>query len=121
MQRKASKQSPARNAEQQRLIEWVGEQDCAACDREGPSEPHHILGETYAEKIELIKTNLGHWALLPLCRVCHQMVDDDLPGFHDKYGYQVFLWDYTVAELYYTATDYLIDPLITAAITSKLK
>lgn len=108
MMRKPNKQSPGRNAEQKRLMDWIHEQPCAACREDSPVEAHHILGETWSVKINLIKENLGHWAILALCNPCHLMLDRDKALFHERYGMQMLLWNTHTYDAYFEQKGVLI-------------
>ncbi len=102
-------------------MDWIHDQDCAACGSDWGIEGQHILGETYAEKVGFAKTNLGHWAVLALCHGCHQLIDDDLKLFHQQWGLQVDLWQTCTNIPYLEQTGYEISPAIAQKIREKQK
>lgn len=81
MQRKATKQSPAANAEQKRFMAWVKEQPCVECGGHSVIVDH-MYGATFRHN----KVRIGNWALLPLCPACDAVKTH---GSHNTYK-QVF-------------------------------
>lgn len=68
---------------------WLKDQPCAVCVVSGPSIVHHAEGATFRHNRVLV----GHWFLLPLCRLCDDVVTQGSRlQFRAKYGPQSALW-----------------------------
>lgn len=78
MQRKATRNTRGPNAAEKRFMAWVKEQDCIACNAEGPSIVDHMYGATFKHN----KVLIGHWALLPYCQQCDSIKTQ---GSHSKH------------------------------------
>lgn len=50
-------------------LDWIRQQDCAACGAVGPSEAHHFIGEFHVGGMGM---KAPDWMAMPLCRTCHQ-------------------------------------------------
>ena len=74
MQGKSNKRK-ARTKAQQDWLEAVVSLGCAECGR--PAQAHHMYGETAQVKIDLVSTNIGHWALNGLCDSHHKAIHKD--------------------------------------------
>lgn len=92
MQRKATKQSRAANADEKRFMQYTKECDCIACGAPGPSECDHVVGSSAKIKVFLISVLIGHWFLLPLCHECHMMKTRSKRSFLKLYGPFYKLW-----------------------------
>ena len=66
MQRKATKNTRGRNAEEKRFQGWLKEHDCVWCGNPGPSIVDHCRGATFKHN----KILAGHWFCLPCCVQC---------------------------------------------------
>jgi len=69
MQRKATKNTRAANAEEKAFQAWIKEQDCCGCGRSGPSIGDHCEGSTFKNN----KVLVGHWFVIPLCVICDKV------------------------------------------------
>ncbi len=90
MQRKATKNTRAANADEKRFIAFVKECDCITCRNPGPSIVDHMYGSTFKQK----KILIGMWALLPYCPVCDEVKTTQGRAAHNR------LFGKTQAELF---------------------
>lgn len=83
MQRKATKNTRAANAEERRLLKKTKEQPCIVCGCPPPSIADHAYGATFRHNKELI----GMVAIMPLCGR-HDSVKTNRKNkvFMQKYG-----------------------------------
>lgn len=94
MQRKATKNTRAANAEEKRFHALTKESDCIVCGSSAPSIVHHCMGATYKHN----KVLIGHWFVLPLCKSCDDVITHgSRRTFKDKFGLQSDYW-YTFVE-----------------------
>ena len=77
MQRKATKNTRAENADEKRFKHWVKNQPCIECGDE-PVIVDHMYGSTMRHN----KVLIGMWALLPLCLECDRV---KTMGSHNAY------------------------------------
>ncbi len=78
MQRKATKNTRAANADEKRFMAWVKEQPCCICHTPVPSIVDHMYGATFKHN----KVLIGMWALLPYCPTCDEV---KTLGSHNKH------------------------------------
>ena len=74
MQRRASKKTRTANAAERRFLAWTKQQDCIACETEGPVIAHHCYGSTARRKVDGVSVIIGMWAVIPLCQRCDDLV-----------------------------------------------
>lgn len=94
MQRKATKQSRAANAIERQHMAWLKDrQICAVCRARGPVICHHMYGSTAKIKVDLVTIQVGHAAVLGLCRDCDDAVTlGSRRAFTDRFGKQNAIW-----------------------------
>ena len=94
MQRKATKQSRAANAEEKAHIKWVKERGiCSACGGTGGVIAHHCEGATFKVRVGFERVQIGHWFVLGLCQPCDNIVTrQSRAAFRDAFGAQSELW-----------------------------
>ena len=89
MQRRATKNTRAANADEKRFQSFTKESSCIVCDNPPPSIVHHCMGATYKHN----KTLIGHWFVLPLCVTCDDVITQgSRRAFKDKFGFQHGFW-----------------------------
>ena len=94
MQRKATKQSPAANANEKAYISWIKERGiCAACGNDGGVIAHHCMGSTFKVHVELERVQIGNWFIIGLCQCCDNIVTrQSRKAFTESFGSQSSLW-----------------------------
>jgi hypothetical protein len=94
MQRKATRQSRAPNADEKAHIAWIKERGiCAACGIGGGVIAHHCEGATFKVRVGFERVQIGHWFVLGLCQPCDNIVTrQSRAAFRDAFGAQSELW-----------------------------
>jgi hypothetical protein len=94
MQRKATRQSRAANAEEKAHITWIKERGiCAACGATGGVIAHHCEGATFKVRVGFERVQIGHWFVLGLCQCCDNIVTrQSRSALRDAFGAQSELW-----------------------------
>ena len=92
MQRKSTKQSPGRNADEKRFHQWVIDRSiCAACRNDRPLIGHHCEGSAFKHNKQLC----GHWFFLGLCLECDNVITKgSRKAFRQRFMPQCDLWDF---------------------------
>ena len=89
MQRKATKNTRAANAQEKKFHSWIKNQPCCVCSNPAPSIMHHCEGATFKHN----KVLVGHWFCIPLCQTCDDVVTHgSRKAFREKFGPQSELW-----------------------------
>ena len=89
MQRKATKNTRAANADEKRFISWVKWQNCCCCGVAGPSIADHAYGSAFKHN----KVYIGSWFVIPLCPLCDSVdTHGSRRAFVDKFGPKSYLW-----------------------------
>ena len=89
MQRKATKNTRAANADEKRFMAWVKWQDCCVCGVSGPSVVDHCYGSAFKHN----KTLIGHFFVIPLCTTCDAVdTQGSRRAFVDKFGPKSEYW-----------------------------
>jgi hypothetical protein len=92
MQRKASKKSRAANAAEKRFMDYTKHSRCICCGN-SPCYVHHCWGSSERKKFEGESVLIGHWAVLPLCANCDEMITKGSARvFETIYAPQIDLW-----------------------------
>ena len=99
MQRKATKNTRAANADEKRFHKWIKEEceTCAACCQPNHRNliVHHCEGSTFRHN----KTLIGHWFVLGLCPSCDDIVTNGSKNkFRELFGSQAGCWDSLIFE-----------------------
>jgi hypothetical protein len=94
MQRKATKQSRAINAEERRHLNWIKARGiCAACGMGGGVIAHHFAGSSAKVCVGLNRVMIGHWAVNGLCQCCDDIVTHgSRKAFREKFGTESSVW-----------------------------
>ena len=93
MRRKATKQSPAANAEEVRFQNWAKHEPCACCGAESGSILDHWQGSSKKLYSGPERVMVGHWLVLPLCVQCDEIkTRGSLRAFNDKFGDWLVMW-----------------------------
>ena len=61
-------------------LDWVREQECAACCIIGQTEAHHLKGDLNASGAGL---KAPDYLAMPLCRVCHAKIHECREGWRE--------------------------------------
>lgn len=89
MQRKATKNTRAANAEEKKFHAITKLSDCIVCGAEKPSIVHHCEGATFKHN----KVLVGHWFVLPLCQGCDDVITyGSRRSFRERFGAQSDFW-----------------------------
>ncbi|EBG5293742.1 DUF968 domain-containing protein [Salmonella enterica subsp. enterica] len=68
----------------QAYTDWVKTQDCCGCGKPG-DDPHHIIGHGFGGT----GTKAGDFHVIPMCRICHRELHDNLAAWERKHGSQL--------------------------------
>lgn len=95
MQRPATRQSRAANAEEKRHISWIKQRGmCAACGNDGGVIAHHMHGSSAKVRVGLEVVLIGHWAVLGLCQCCDDIVTrQSRRAFRESFGQEEEIWE----------------------------
>lgn len=66
--------------------QWVKRQPCCGCGRQA-DDPHHIIGNGFGGT----GTKACDLLVIPLCRICHDALHDDIRAWEEQNGSQL-LW-----------------------------
>ncbi|EDB6034153.1 DUF968 domain-containing protein [Salmonella enterica subsp. enterica serovar Enteritidis] len=66
--------------------QWVKRQPCCGCGRQA-DDPHHIIGNGFGGT----GTKACDLLVIPLCRICHDALHDDIRSWEEQNGSQL-LW-----------------------------
>ncbi len=89
MQRKATKNTRAANADEKRFHAITKNSDCIVCGNPSPSIVNHCWGATFKH----LKVLVGHWFVIPLCLECDNVITHgSRRGFSERFGTQSSLW-----------------------------
>lgn len=94
MQRPATRQSRAANAEEKQHMSWLKNRGiCAACGNDNGVIIHHCGGSAYKVKVCGVTEIIGHAFVLGLCQVCDNLVTHgSRRALTDAFDMQRFMW-----------------------------
>jgi len=93
MQRKATKQSRAANADEKKFHEYTANCVCIVCGDDGGVIVDHIHGATKKTHVGPERVHIGHWAVIPLCVNCDRVKTmGSRRAFESQCGSQKALW-----------------------------
>ncbi|EKZ6376920.1 DUF968 domain-containing protein [Klebsiella aerogenes] len=68
----------------QQYTDWVKTQDCCGCGKRA-DDPHHLIGHGFGGT----GTKAGDFHVIPLCRVCHRQLHDNVADWERQHGSQL--------------------------------
>lgn len=94
MQRPATKQSRAANAQERCFMRWIKWRGvCAACLKGGGVICHHFAGSSAKIIVGVERVMFGHWAVNGLCEGCDFIVTHkSRREFREIYGNECDVW-----------------------------
>ena len=91
MQRKSTKQSPGANTAERRFIAYTKARACICC-KAVDVQVDHLYGSSNKKRVGFSKMQNGHFAIIPLCVICHDIKTRAPNDFISQHGEFPLVW-----------------------------